>query len=164
MKIIKESIYTRYLSLLIRLLLGGVFITSSMAKLPLQSRFVDVVQSYQLLPDILAAAYGFALPWIELVIGGYLILGIFVKPSAIVTILMSITFLIANISSIIRGDSYCPNCFGELVPLTVVQAITIDVLVILAAILLLIFSGKETVYSFDSWYSKRYRTTKNLNN
>jgi uncharacterized membrane protein YphA (DoxX/SURF4 family) len=160
---IKESIYTRYLSLLVRLLLGGVFITSSMAKLPMQSRFVDVVQSYRLLPDSIAAAYGFALPWIELLVGCYLVLGILVKPGAIITILMSISFFIANISSIVRGDSYCPNCFGELVPLTVVQAITIDVLVIIAAILLLVFSGKEPVFSFDSWYSKRYKTAKNLN-
>lgn len=154
---IKESIYTRYLSLLVRLLLGGVFITSSMVKLPMQSRFVDVVQSYQLLPDILAAAYGFALTWIELLVGCYLVFGILVKPGAIITILMSISFLVANVSSIVRGDSYCPNCFGELVPLTVIQAITLDVLVVIAAILLLVFSGKEQVYSFDSWYSKRYK-------
>src|SRR4030042_2156457 len=126
LKMIKESIYTRYVSLLVRLLLGGVFIVSSIAKLPMQSRFVDVVQSYQLLPDILASAYGFALPWIELVVGCYLILGILVKPGAVITILMSFSFLVANISSIVRGDSYCPNCFGELVPLTVVQAISFD--------------------------------------
>lgn len=157
---IKESTYIQYISLLIRLLIGGIFIVSSITKLPLQSRFVEVVQSYQLLPDILAAAYGFALPWIELLVGCYLVLGILVKPAVFVTVLMSISFLVANISSIIRGDSYCPNCFGELMPLTVVQAITIDVLVIIGAVILLLITGKMGVFSFDSWYLKRYSNKK----
>lgn len=157
---IKESKYTRYLSLFLRLLLGCIFIISSLAKLPMQSRFIDVVQSYQLLPNILAAAYGFALPWIELLVGCYLVLGILVKPAVFVTVLMGISFLVANISSIIRGDSYCPNCFGELVPLTVVQAITIDVLVIIGAIILFLTAGKREIMSFDSWYLKRYSNKK----
>src|SRR4030042_1942070 len=114
-------ILVRYLYLMIRLITGGIFIVSSISKLPMQSRFVEVVQSFQLLPDPLSITYGLVLPWVELLIGCYLVLGILVKPGAIITILMCISFLTANISVAIRGDYYCPDCFGELFSLSVTQ-------------------------------------------
>jgi putative oxidoreductase len=150
----------RYLCLLIRLVTGGVFIVSSMSKLPMQSRFVEVVQSFQLLPGPLTVAYGLVLPWVELLVGCYLVLGILVKPGAIITILMCISFLIANISSVIRGEYYCPGCFGELFALSVTQAITIDILIIIGAAVLLLVTKKIELLSFDSWFREKYGSRK----
>jgi len=152
---IKEAIYTRYISLLLRLLVGGIFVVSSISKFPLHSKFVEVVQSYQLLPDPMATAYALALPWIELLIGSYLVLGILIKPSTVVTILLSISFLVANISAIVRGEYYCPDCFGELFPLTVSQAISIDILIIIAAVILFLINGNRELLGFDSWFAGR---------
>lgn len=146
----------RYLCLLIRLVTGGIFIVSSISKLPMQSRFVEVVQSFQLLPYPLSVAYGLVLPWVELLVGCYLVLGILVKPRAIITILMCISFLIANISSVIRGEYYCPDCFGALFALSVTQAITLDILIIIGALVLLLVARKIEPLSFDSWFRKKY--------
>jgi len=150
----------RYLGLLIRLVTGGVFIVSSMSKLPMQSRFVEVVQSFHLLPYPLTVAYGLVLPWVELLVGCYLVLGILVKPGAIITILMCISFLIANISSVIRGEYYCPDCFGELFALSVTQAMTIDILIIIGAAVLLFVTKKIELLSFDSWFRGKYGSRK----
>jgi len=152
---IKESSWARYISVCIRLLLGGIFIASSVSKLPYHSRFVDVVQSYQLLPDPLATAYAVALPWVELVVGFYLVLGILIKPGAIVTVLLGISFLVANISAIVRGEYYCPDCFGELFLLTVYQAISIDIFIIIGALILILITHKRELLGFDSWFAGR---------
>ena len=150
----------RYLGLLIRLVTGGIFIVSSISKLPMQSRFVEVVQSFHLLPGPLTVAYGLVLPWVELLVGCYLVFGILVKPGAIITILMCISFLIANISSVIRGEYYCPDCFGELFALSVTQAITIDILIIISAAVLLFVAKKTEPLSFDSWFRGKYGSRK----
>ena len=50
------------LLLLIRLCLGGVFIISSLTKIPDLKEFVVVVGSYNLLPGVLSEIYGYALP------------------------------------------------------------------------------------------------------
>ncbi|MFC2038761.1 MauE/DoxX family redox-associated membrane protein [Chloroflexota bacterium] len=157
---IKESTYTRYISLFIRLLVGSIFIVSSISKLPLQSKFIEVVQSYQLLPDLMATAYGFALPWVELLIGCYLFLGILIKPGAIVTILLGISFMVANISAIMGNEYYCPDCFGEIFPLTVFQAISIDIFIIIAAVFLILVTGKKEILSFDSWFAYKFSNTR----
>jgi len=60
--------------LLIRLIMGGILIASSVAKLSSGTDFVGVVSSYGLLPQFLAELYGSVLPWLELLIGVLLIL------------------------------------------------------------------------------------------
>ena len=154
-KRIREVISDPYISLLLRLLLGGLLVFASISKLPMHSSFVEVVQSYHLLPDPLATAYALALPWIELLIGSYLILGILTKPSTVISILVGISFMVANISAIIRGEYYCPNCFGESFPLTASQALTVDIFIIFVAILIMSASTRGLL-GFDNWFARRW--------
>lgn len=152
----RETVYARYLSLVIRLVLAGIFIVSAVNKLPMRMEFADIVKDFHLLPEPLAVAYGFALPWVELLAAGYLLLGILIKPSAIVVILMCISFLVANISATITGDYYCPNCFGELFRLTVAQAIAVDMLMLTASAILFVISGNKELLGFDSWFFRKF--------
>lgn len=147
-----------YLILVLRLFVGATFIFSAVTKLPLQSQFVEIVQSYHLLPDPLSTAYGIALPWIELLIGVYLLLGVLLKPSAFATILIGISFLIANVSAIVRGEQYCGSCFGESISLPVSQALTLDFLLMIAALLLLLAGGGKQLFGVDSWFTYRQHT------
>jgi uncharacterized membrane protein YphA (DoxX/SURF4 family) len=143
--------------LFFRLIVGIIFILSSISKLPHHSLFVAIVQSYRLLPDPLAMAYALALPWVELVLGAYLIFGILVRPSAIVTILTGISFLVANVSAIIRGELHCGGCFGETIPLLVSQALALDIFILIVACLLLIHPGGKQLLSFDNWFARRQK-------
>lgn len=149
-----------YLILVLRLFVGATFIFSAVTKLPLQYRFIEVVQSYHLLPDPLATAYGIALPWIELLIGVYLLLGVLLRPSAFATILIGISFLIANVSVIVRGEQYCGSCFGESIPLTASQALTLDCLLMIAALLLLLAGSKNQLLSLEGWFACRQHIKK----
>ena len=151
----KGWLHSSYLLLLLRLFAGITFVYSAATKLPLQSQFVDIVKEYHLLPDPLAVAYGMALPWIEFLIGIYLVLGLLVRPGAIVTILLGISFMIANISGIVRGLEYCGSCFGEAFPLSASHAIVLDCFLILAAVILLTTRADDIILSLDRWLSKR---------
>lgn len=147
-----------YLILVLRLFVGATFIFSAVTKLPIQSQFVEIVKSYHLLPDPLATAYGIALPWIELLIGVYLLLGVLLKPSAFITILIGISFLIANVSAIVRGEQYCGSCFGESISLPASLALTLDLLIMIAALLLLLARSNRQLFSLEGWFARSQRT------
>ncbi|MBT4510718.1 MAG: DoxX family membrane protein [Chloroflexi bacterium] len=135
---ISSLISNSYLNLTLRLLLGVTFIVSAVSKLPDHTKFVEIVKDQDLLPDVLVTVFGNALPWIELVVGVYLLFGILRRPSALVTLLMAISFMIANVNSLINDKDKCGSCFGDTVTLTVAQSITIDIFIFIAALVLLL--------------------------
>jgi uncharacterized membrane protein YphA (DoxX/SURF4 family) len=144
-----------YLHMALRLFLGGMFILSAASKLPDHTEFEEVVKNYDLLPDFMAVAYANALPWIELLVGVYLLLGILIRPSAVVTMLMGISFIVANVSSIVRGEEVCGSCFGELASLPAWEALTIDVLILIAAAILFWAGVRAQTLGLDSIFERR---------
>jgi uncharacterized membrane protein YphA (DoxX/SURF4 family) len=143
-----------YLHLFLRLFVGGTFVLSAISKFPHHTQFVDIVKGYNLLPDALATAYANALPWVELLVGVYLLLGILVRPGALVTILMGISFMVANIKSLVRGDEQCGHCFGDTIVLPVGQALTIDIFLLIAAAILMVAAGKS-LFTLDRFLLRR---------
>ncbi len=144
-------------NLVLRIFLGGTFVLSSESKLPHHTEFVEVVKDYDLLPEMLSSAYGNALPWVELLIGVYLLLAILVRPSAFIALLMGISFMVANITAVARGDEYCGSCFGELVTIPVGQAVAFDVFILIAALCLVLFQSERQLCGLGSLFKPRKR-------
>lgn len=139
-----------YLHLALRLLIGVMFILSAISKLPHHTEFEGIVKDYDLLPDTLAMAYANALPWVELLVGVYLILGVFIRPSAVLSILMGLSFLTANTSAIVQGDERCGSCFGDMWSLPVWEALTIDIVLLIAAsILLIVYNRTQRLFTLE---------------
>lgn len=143
------------LTVLPRLALGGALFFSGANKLPMHSEFVNLVNSYHLLPVWMGTVYATILPWVELLIGAYLILGILIRPSAIVAALMAVSFMVANISSIIRGDDQCLSCFGEAFSLSPWQSLIIDGVIVIIAMYLMTVGHKKQFLSFDAWFGPK---------
>ena len=139
----------------LRIGLGTILVVSSVSKLPAQSQFMNEVAGYGLLPLALARVYGVALPWAELFAGGALILGIFTTVALVLCILMALSFATANIYALAQGMSdSCGGCFGQLIPLSNTTALIIDVLMVFAAVLLLLYRGKAASINIgDSFLS-----------
>ncbi|MDM8000617.1 MAG: DoxX family protein, partial [Dehalococcoidia bacterium] len=76
------------LLLLIRLALGGILIFSGLSKLTSGTDFVGVVASYGMLPQTLAELFGTVLPWLELLVGVSLVLGLFTRLAAATALLL----------------------------------------------------------------------------
>ncbi len=134
-----------WLLLLLRLGLGGLFITSSIAKFQYPDLFISAVVSYDLLPESLARFYATVLPWAEVFVGCSLILGIFNTLAAGVSAAMTVSFIIANIYSIFHGGVEACGCLGHLVKMSHPLALAID-FVMLAASGLLLYARDKAGY------------------
>ena len=77
------------LALAARLILGAVFIYASLDKIAHPAAFAKDVYNYQILPDALISLTAIGLPWLELIIGAFLLIGLFREGSvSIVTLLL----------------------------------------------------------------------------
>lgn len=126
-----------WLPLALRLILGGIFLAASIAKLSNQAEFVSAVMSYGILPDSLARLYGSVVPWVELAIGLCLVLGLFTRVASGLAVPLTLSFIIANAYGISRQFGDDCGCFGALVPMSYPVSLTLDVLMLLIAVLLL---------------------------
>ena len=100
--------------LLMRLILGGVFLMSALTKLSAPSEFVANVRNYHVLPNRLAVGYAYVLPYAELSVGVLLPLGFFSKLASGVSIAMLISFMTAVGIAMARRQHHDCSCFGLL--------------------------------------------------
>jgi len=127
----------------LRVALGALFIISSYAKLQHPDLFVDAVQNYHMLPAGLADLFGTVLPWAELCVGWCLVLGIFPTFASAICILMTLTFVVGNISSFFRDVGEACGCLGNLVNMSHTTSLIVD-FVMLSVAGLLIYQRRRT--------------------
>jgi uncharacterized membrane protein YphA (DoxX/SURF4 family) len=105
--------YQPWLTLLLRLILGGVLLVAGALKVTDPYSSATSVRAYQILPVDLANFLGFVLPFAEVAIGIFLIVGIWVRLNAIAGGALMIMFIIAISQAWIRGISLDCGCFGN---------------------------------------------------
>jgi len=139
----KTILRNKWVLLSFRLVLGGIFLAASISKIVDMQGFVDTVVGYDLIPQTLAEIYGWIVPWVELFIGWSLILGVFTRISAVVSILLTISFAIASTYALEKSpDSIC-GCFGSFIPLSHTVSLTIDGIMFILALVILINKNPE---------------------
>ena len=139
----KTILQNRWLLFSLRLILGVIFIVASISKIQDIARFVSTVISYGLLPNNLAHLYGYVAPWVELFIGCALILGVFVRFSVALLIPLILSFMVASSYALVNAASGSCGCFGKFFTLSHPAALTIDVLMLIAALILLLNKGQS---------------------
>jgi putative oxidoreductase len=102
----------KYLVLIARLLIGGLFIYASVTKIPDPAGFSEAIRNYTILPPALTNLAGIMLPWIELAAGVLLVLGIETKAAALVTTGLMAIFVPALIYVYAIGLDISCGCFG----------------------------------------------------
>ena len=98
--------------LLLRIALGLVFLAAGGLKVGHAEVFASEIAGFQLLPHPLIAPLALLLPFLELMIGVYLILGLFTRFAAWFAALEMAVFAAAIASAVIRGISTSCGCFG----------------------------------------------------
>jgi len=102
------------LSLAARLIVGGVLCYAGFLKAVAPSaEFAAAIEAYHLFPTYMLDPIAFALPWIEMWIGIFLVAGFLVRPAAAAASALFVLFLGVVGSALARGiDLSSCGCFG----------------------------------------------------
>ena len=144
--------------LLLRFVVAGVFLVSGTEKLLSPSEnFLYVIENYQVLPwPVVQRLVAVVFPWLELILGAFLLLGLWTRVTLWGVGLMTGTFIGVVGQAIVRHlpIESC-GCFGELVkvPLTVIVAM--DSTILLLVIGMARYLARTTVVSLDQVFRKK---------
>jgi uncharacterized membrane protein YphA (DoxX/SURF4 family) len=100
---LSASLRSPRLQLGLRLLLGAYFVHASLDKIADPAAFAKVVYQWQVLGPVPSNLLAVTLPWVEILAGGLLILGVWRKEAALVIALLLVVFLLAAGSVVARG-------------------------------------------------------------
>jgi uncharacterized membrane protein YphA (DoxX/SURF4 family) len=98
--------------LVLRVVLGGIFIVAGASKVGHADVFAAEIAGFRLLPEAVIAPLATVLPFLEILLGGYLILGLFTRTAAWIAVAFLAAFDLAIASAVIRGMSVSCGCFG----------------------------------------------------
>lgn len=100
-----------YLTMAIRLTVGIIFIAASYYKIVQPVDFAKSIWFYHMVPGSIINLMALILPWLELLCGLGLILGVFYRGSVVWINVMMVIFIIALTSAYFRGISIDCGCF-----------------------------------------------------
>ncbi len=95
-----------------RLVVGGIFIYASLDKLTHPQAFAEVIHHYRLTPYPLLHPSAHLLPILEIVIGSALVLGIGRRGAALLAGALTVIFMVAITSALIRNLDISCGCFN----------------------------------------------------
>jgi putative oxidoreductase len=108
----KITLKIEILVLSFRLVLGGIFLYAGIIKVIDPFGFAQSIYNYHLLPGWLINPFAIFLPWIEIVVGAALILGVFVPGSSLIVTGLLFMFAVALAFSLARGLDISCGCFS----------------------------------------------------
>lgn len=98
--------------LAVRVLLGALFVVAGASKVGHADLFAAEIAGFRLLPAALIAPIAIALPFLEMLLGVYLILGLFTRTAAWIAVALFAVFDLAIASAVVRGMTVSCGCFG----------------------------------------------------
>jgi len=140
-----------YVSVLLRVFLGGIFVYASVDKIMNPVLFARAVMNYEMLPYWAVNFFALILPWFEFIAGIMLILGFLTRASSSLILATLIMFGIAITTALVRGLEIDCGCFsvyeqGKVMDWTYVAR---D-LVLIACALQVVFC-KRIVFALDNF-------------
>ena len=137
-----------WVSLALRLVLGVVLVYASVPKLLHPGQFADMVVNYRILTGPLVSWLALTLPWLELITGVLLILGVLTRAAAILSTAMFATFTAALVSAQLRHLDIACGCFNVTVSSgNTSQSLWEAILLLLASIALVVLADRSDAYA-----------------
>jgi uncharacterized membrane protein YphA (DoxX/SURF4 family) len=97
---------------LVRVLLGGLLLVAGGLKVGHPAELAATIASFRLLPSAIVGPLALALPYVELLLGSYLVAGLFTRAVAIVCTIQFIFYSGAIASAVVRHIPANCGCFG----------------------------------------------------
>ena len=100
------------LVLLFRIVLGAILVGAGLLKVGHAPDLAAAIAGFRLLPSAIVAPLALGLPYLEILLGLYLFLGLFTRIAAIVTSVQFLVYAAAIASAILRHIPANCGCFG----------------------------------------------------
>lgn len=102
---------SEWLTIRVQLALGVIFVAAALPKIVDPPSFAHMIYNYRLVPGPFVNLMGLTMPWIELLCGLALILGIWRTTARSLIALLLVTFIVAISINLLRGNSIDCGCF-----------------------------------------------------
>ena len=132
---------SRYLHLFIRFLIGGLFIYAGLGNIMAPLEFAVAIRNYDLVPLWSIGIIAATLPWVEVLAGLGLVLGVRIKACSLIISSLLVVFILIIIIAYLRGLDVECGCFRgvdrKVGPLVIIE----DLLMLLGALLIYFHNG-----------------------
>ena len=102
-----------WLTVRVQIALGAIFIVAALPKIVDPPSFAHMIYNYRIVPGWAVNPLALTLPWIELLAGLALILGIFRRAAASIVGAMLIVFIVGIGINLGRGNAIDCGCFEQ---------------------------------------------------
>jgi putative oxidoreductase len=102
---------SEWLTVRVQIALGVIFIAAALPKIVDPPSFAHMVYNYKMIPKALLGPMALTMPWVELLCGVALVLGIWRKTAAKLVGAMLIMFIVAISINLARGNAVNCGCF-----------------------------------------------------
>jgi uncharacterized membrane protein YphA (DoxX/SURF4 family) len=97
---------------IIRVLLGGLLLVTGALKVGHPADLAASIAGFRLLPAAVVGPLALALPYLELVLGAYLVAGLFTRAVALIAAVQFLCYAGAIASAVVRHIAANCGCFG----------------------------------------------------
>jgi putative oxidoreductase len=107
-------IRNKALLLVFRVVLGGLFVYAGVVKITDPLDFAQDIRNYRLVGQTLSFIVAIVLPWLEILAGAFLVLGVWKRGAALVITGLLVFFIVLTLVTMARGLDVDCGCFGSL--------------------------------------------------
>lgn len=102
-----------WLTLVFRVFLGGYFLFAAVPKIAEPYAFSVSIVHYEMVPDFVINAMALVMPWLEMLVGVCLVLGLRVRSASVVCAALLLLFIAAIGWAMANGLQIDCGCFGD---------------------------------------------------
>lgn len=146
------------ISFAFRIITGGIFLISGLAKISDPVRFILTLREFRLFPEIIIPLTAIYLPWLEFMLGLLVILGVLYRTASLMLACLNFIFMLAISSVIARGIEVDCGCFGLLADILKIPDMA-DIKAVIRNLLFVgmgiyIFLAKKTIFALENYFKK----------
>lgn len=108
---LREALTHPWLTVRVQIGLGAIFVVAALPKIADPPSFAHMIYNYRILPGALIHITTIVMPWLELLCGLSLILGVWTKAARNVVASMLVVFMIAIAINLLRDNAIDCGCF-----------------------------------------------------
>jgi uncharacterized membrane protein YphA (DoxX/SURF4 family) len=107
----REALTSPWLTVRVQIALGLFFVAAALPKLVDPPSFAHMIYNYRLVPGAFVNLMALVMPWLELLAGLALILGLWTRASAFLAGALLLVFVVAISLNLARGNAIDCGCF-----------------------------------------------------